>query len=120
MISRAVLDVFMEGLPDIPISCLVDSGALFNRFSDRYAEWAGIDLNDAEVSSPFAVGGKSYEGRTCRVSLSVGEFSWEAEVCFVSEWSNDFQLLGQEGFFRFFDVCFSAAEEYFDFRPARR
>lgn len=114
LVSRPVLDVYMEGLPGIPITCLVDSGALYNRFDVKYAEWAGLDLTEADEMSRFAVGGKSYEGRTTQVTLEANGFTWTAPVCFVDGWDRDFQLLGQEGFFRWFKVCFSAVDEYFE------
>lgn len=110
----------MEGLPGIPITCLVDSGALNNRFDAKYAEWAGLDLSDAEEAPRFAVGGRAYEGRIAHVTLRLKDLEWTAPVCFVDGWDNDFQLLGQEGFFRWFKVCFFAADEYFELQLADR
>jgi hypothetical protein len=39
-------------------------------------------------------------------------------VCFVSNWDHDFQVLGLEGFFRFFTVCFHGADQYLTLEPA--
>jgi hypothetical protein len=108
----------MEGIPEVGLRCLVDSGALHNRFNARYSEIAGIDLDDAESESNFAIAAAQYSGRICRVALSIGEFTWEAPVCFVPDWPYDFQILGQEGFFRFFNVCFHAVDEYLTLAPA--
>lgn len=119
-VSRPVVDVRMEGIPEVPLSCLIDSGALYNRFDARLAEAAGIDLRDAEGTSEFAVGGQEYTGYFVRVQLELAGFSWSAPVCFIPEWRHDFQLLGQEGFFRWFEVAFFAADEYFTLELARR
>jgi hypothetical protein len=108
----------MEGLPGIPITCLVDSGTLYNRFDAKYAEYAGLDLTNAEETSRFSVGGSTYEGRFADVELTLGDMTWNAPVCFIPGWDPDFQLLGQEGFFRWFEVCFFAADEYLSLRPA--
>jgi len=111
-IRRPVVDIKMEGIPEVGISCLVDSGALHNRFDENLALAAGIDLRDAEPAKAFQVAGRDYDGKWSTVTLSIGEYSWDAPICFVHEWNRDFQLLGQEGFFRWFDVCFHAADEY--------
>ncbi len=34
-IRRPVVDIKMEGIPEVGISCLVDSGALHNRFDEN-------------------------------------------------------------------------------------
>ncbi|MGW0507576.1 retropepsin-like aspartic protease [Micromonospora sp. NPDC003241] len=108
----------MEGIPEVGITCLVDSGALYNRFDERFAKLAGLNLDGLEPTERFAVGGNSYVGRTTNVQLTLGGFTWDAPICFISDWDRDFQLLGQEGFFRWFEVSFFAADHFLTVEPA--
>src|SRR5574342_699891 len=110
VITRPVVHVGMEGIPEMPITCLADSGALHNRFDEDFAIAAGLDLEGAEEAIPFALGNREFTGRFARVGLSIGQYTWTAPVCFVRGWNQDFQLLGQEGFFRWFEVCLFAAD----------
>lgn len=43
-------------------------------------------------------------GRLATVQLTLDETTWDAPVWFCDPWPLAFQLLGQEGFFRWFDV----------------
>lgn len=116
-IRRPVVDVFLEGLDEIGISCLIDSGAIHNRFDERLADLANIDLTHAEETT-FIIAGKKYEGRSANVQLTLGDHSWNSPVCFAKNWDKDFQILGQEGFFRHFDICFHAADYQISIEPA--
>ncbi|MPZ86664.1 MAG: hypothetical protein GEU81_01060 [Nitriliruptorales bacterium] len=92
-----------------PQTCLVDSGALHNRFGRVLADVAGIDLSDGERER-FGVGGFLTEAATVPVRLQLGEAVWQAPVSFCDPWPLDFQILGQEGFLRFFRTTLCAAE----------
>ncbi|MGH2699747.1 MAG: hypothetical protein ACRDJL_11215 [Actinomycetota bacterium] len=105
---RPVIPVVVEGLPRAPQLCLVDSGALHNRFGSWVAEAGGIELEDAPAET-IALGGFHTEARTKRVRLGVGDFAWEAPVSFCHPWPLAFHILGQEGFFRWFEVSIRAA-----------
>lgn len=105
---RPVVPVVVEGLPRAPLACLLDTGALQNRFGLEIARRAGIDLTGAERSE-VAVGGIVVRARTVPVVLTIGDVTWEADVGFCEPWPFAFQLLGQEGFFRWFGVELRAA-----------
>ncbi|HUC59905.1 MAG TPA: aspartyl protease family protein [Streptosporangiaceae bacterium] len=109
--SRPVVSVQIEDLVEAPLACLVDSGAVYNRFPIEFANEAGINLDEPDMTDVFWAGGVKYEGAIVTVRLKIGALEWEAPVCFVPDWSQDFGLLGHEGFFRWFHVCFHAAEE---------
>ena len=47
--------------------------------------------------------------RQASVQLTLGEVTWESSVWFCDPWPLAFHLLGQEGFFRWFDVRVRAA-----------
>jgi hypothetical protein len=116
-VRRPVVNVFLEGLSETGISCLVDSGALHNRFDETLADLADIDLTHAEETA-FIIAGKKYGGRSVDVQLRLGDYYWNSSVCFVRGWDRDFQILGQEGFFRHFDICFNAADYQLSVEPA--
>lgn len=115
---RPVLPITIEGLPAAPQRCLVDSGAVHNLFGAWIAEAAGIPLEDAPEQR-IAVGGTTTHARVARVGLAVGSHEWEAPVWFCDPWRPRFQLLGQEGFLRYFRVTISAAEEWLELAPER-
>jgi hypothetical protein len=109
--SRPMINVQLTGLDEAPLACLVDSGAVYNKFHSDFAEAAGINLEEPDEVHRFDSGGRSYSGRVVRVRLKIASFEWEAPVCFVDDWDQDFQILGHEGFFRWFKVCFHAVDE---------
>jgi hypothetical protein len=49
--------------------------------------------------------------------LTLGDVTWESAVWFCDPWPPAFQLLGQEGFFRWFDVRLRAAAYEIDITP---
>jgi hypothetical protein len=118
-VLRPMVDVYMQGIPQVPVACLLDTGAVYNRFSDDLAEAAGVSLDGLEEKE-FAVGAAWYRYRRATdITLSIGEHSWTTSVCFVQGWDWQFQLLGQEDFFRWFDVCFYAADQQIELELAR-
>jgi hypothetical protein len=116
---RPLLNVQLEDMGEAPLACLVDSGAKHNRFSEDLASAAHVSLDDPDDTDTFAAGAHEYTGRIVRVRLKVASFEWEAPVCFVRDWQQDFQVLGHEGFFRWFEVCFHAADEQLSIEVAR-
>jgi hypothetical protein len=113
---RPVVPVTVEGISRAPQLCLLDTGALHNRFGAWVADAAGIDLRGAEKER-LAVGGFTTIARRADVQLTIGKTTWEASVWFCDPWPLAFHLLGQEGFFRWFDVRFRAARYEVEIRP---
>lgn len=105
---RPMVDIGLEG-HDLRLGALIDTGALHNRFAGWTAETLGLDLNEAEASR-FAVGGLVTTALTVPVQLDLGEWTWLAPVSFCDPWPFRFQLLGQDGFLRFFRVLLIASE----------
>jgi hypothetical protein len=106
-----MINVQLAGLNEAPLACLVDSGAVYNKFHSDFAVAAGISLKEPDSTHQFSSGGRLYSGVVVRVGLKVASFEWDAPVCFIDDWDQDFQILGHEGFFRWFKVCFHAADE---------
>lgn len=113
---RPVVPVTVEDLSRAPQLCLLDTGALHNRFGSWLAESAGIDLSGAREDE-IAVGGISATAKEARVQLTVGNVTWEAPVWFCEPWPLSFHLLGQEGFFAWFDVRIRAARYSVELTP---
>ena len=105
---RPAVPVTVEGMPRAPQLCLLDTGALHNRFGAWTAEAAGIDLTGADHQR-VAVGGFVTSARQVPLRMTVGDATWEAPVWFCDPWPLAFHLLGQEGFFRWFKVRLRAA-----------
>ncbi len=113
---RPVVPVTVDGISRAPQLCLLDTGALHNRFAAWVADAAGIDLSESEEER-LAVGGFVSAARRAQVQLTVGDATWEAPVWFCDPWPLAFHLLGQEGFFRWFDVRLRAAVYEIDISP---
>ena len=113
---RPAVPVAIEGIPRAPQLCLLDTCALHNRFAGWVALAAGIDLTDADEER-FAVGGFVASARRASVQLTLGEVTWEAPVWFCDPWPLAFHLLGQEGFFRWFNVRLRAAVHEIEITP---
>ncbi len=105
---RPVVPITVEGLPRVPQLCLLDTGALHNRFGAWVARAAGISVEDAEPEE-LMLGGFRTVARSVPVRLTLNETTWEAPVSFCDPWPLSFHLLGQEGFFRRFEVTFRVA-----------
>lgn len=115
---RPIVDVHMEGLERTGLGCLLDTGSLHNRFGAWVARAAGIDLTGVAAES-IGVGGRATTARTVPVRLRVGDHEWEAPVSFCDPWPWDFNLLGQEGFLRWFRVLIEAANRSMQVTPER-
>lgn len=113
---RPAVPVTIEGISRAPQLCLLDTGALHNRFGAWVADAAGIDLSGSERER-LAVGGFATVARRAQVQLTLGKVTWEAPVWFCDPWPLAFHLLGQEGFFRWFEVRVRAARYEIEITP---
>ena len=118
-LTRPVIPVQIEDLDDAPQLCLVDTGATTNRFGAWLAEATGIDLRGAPETR-IAVGGLITNARYARADLAVAGIRYDAPVSFCDPWPFAFNLLGQEGFLRFFRVTLCAAEGWLEVEPEER
>ncbi len=116
---RPAVPVTVEGISHAPQLCLLDTGALHNRFGAWVAEAAGVELGAAEEER-LVVGGFLTNARMVPTQLTLGEVTWEAPVWFCDPWPLSFHLLGQEGFFRWFEVRLRAAAYEVEIIPERR
>ncbi len=117
---RPVVDIALEGLPDAPMECLLDTCAPRTRMSAELAPLAGIELSGV-LAEEFYIGGLKTVGSLARVGLTVtdgtDEFSWDAPVWFCDPWPHPFGLAGLEGFLHYFLVTIRAYDGYLDIEP---
>jgi hypothetical protein len=116
-LTRPALPVQLEDLELAPLVCLLDTGASANRFGVEMADLAGISLAAPLAHADFAVGGIVTAAACVRVDLTVAGHRYEAPAWFCDPWPFGFGLLGLDGFFRFFRVTISAAEEWLECDP---
>ena len=115
-LERPVLPVQVEDLEDAPQLCLVDTGSIHNRFGLWLARATGIDLASASESR-LAIGGLTTRARHARADLTIAGLRYDAPITFCDPWPFAFNVLGQEGFLRFFRVELCAAEGWLDVEP---
>lgn len=115
-VPRPIVPIAIQGLEASAIDCLVDTGSFNNCFAVWIADEAGIRLEDVEPET-VGLGGRSVTARAVTVGLRLGDHSWEAPVSFCDPWPWDFNLLGQEGFLRWFRVVIEAADRSLEITP---
>ena len=115
---RPVVPVQVEDLEEAPQLCLVDTGSTANRFGAWLAEATGVDLSRAPETT-LHLGGVVTVARHARADLTIAGVRYDAPVSFCEPWPFAFNLLGQEGFLRFFRLVVCAAEEWLEVEPER-
>ena len=116
MLVRPVVPVQIEDLEEAPQLCLVDTGTTTTRFGSWLADATGVDLSEAPAST-VVVGGLTTTARHARVDLTIAGLRYDAPVTFCDPWPFAFNLLGQEGFLRYYRVTLCAAEAWLDVTP---
>jgi hypothetical protein len=115
-LTRPVVPVQIEDLEEAPQLCLVGTGATANRFGIWLAHATGVDLS-AAPETDVAVGGGHTRGFHARVDLTIAGVRYDAPITFCDPWPYAFNLLGQEGFLRFFRIELCAAEGWLELEP---
>jgi predicted aspartyl protease len=115
-VPRPAVPVVVAGVEDSPFLSLVDTGAVRNVFARWIAEEAGTPLLDAPAER-LEVGGLVTEAKIARVDLTVGNVRFDAAVWFCDPWPFAFNLLGQEGFLRFFHLELCTEEGWLELVP---
>ena len=113
---RPVVPVQVEDLEEAPQLCVVDTGSTANRFGLWLAEATGVNLDGAPQSELY-VGGVRTTARQAGCYLTIAGVRYDAPVSFCDPWPFAFNLLGQEGFLRFFRLTLCAAECWLELEP---
>jgi hypothetical protein len=117
-LERPVVPVQVEDLEEAPQLCLVDAGSTTNRFGAWLAEATGIDLTGLPETTVH-IAGHTTTALHARADLTIAGKRYDAPVSFCDPWPFAFNLLGQEGFLRFFRVTLRAAEGWLEVEPER-
>jgi hypothetical protein len=96
--------------------CVVDTGSTRNHFGRWLAAAVGIDL-DGAPEEDIAVRGVNTAAQLARADLTIAGARYDAPISFCEPWPFAFNLLGQEGFLRFFRVTICAADGWLDVAP---
>ncbi len=115
-LTRPVVPVQIEDLSHVPQLCLIDTGSTANRFAAWLAEASGISLARAPETR-LTIGGVQTVARHARAELTIGDVRYDAPISFCDPWPFAFNLLGQEGFLRFFRLTLCAAEGWLEVEP---
>ncbi|MFH1751980.1 MAG: retropepsin-like aspartic protease [archaeon] len=105
-----------RNLPIIPIklqgpqkfvetNALVDSGSTISVFSHEVAELAGIDYKKHKVVYPLGASGR-IKAHLVELNVGVGIHKIKCKALFSDNLKAKFNLLGMQGFFDYFKVCF--------------
>lgn len=94
----------------VEIRAIVDSGAEHNAFGIDVAQEIGLDLERAEPFSIVGFGHEPVTGYREIIELQLRRFRWPAPAVFVDA-PNQFNVVGQAGFFAFFNVDFRYQEK---------
>ena len=113
---RPVVPVQFEDLEEAPQLCLIDTGSTTNRFGAWLAEATGVDLEGAPEST-LHLGRLTTTARHARADLTIAGVRYDVPVSFCDPWPFAFNLLGQEGFLRFFRLTLCAADCRLEIEP---
>ena len=86
--------------------CLVDSGADFCYFHGKIGEMLGLDVKRGEVMKSWGITGKEFTIYLHKIKFKIGGWDFGVKVGFSYELGVPFGILGREGFFSLFKVCF--------------
>lgn len=101
-----VIPLTVHGLKEsFGIRAIIDLGAEHNALKIEYADRLGLDLGRAQPYDIIGFGKQAAVGYRDIVEWQLGNYRWAAPVVFVDS-PNQFNILGQAGFFAFFNVDF--------------
>jgi hypothetical protein len=99
----------------LPVDVYVDSGAAYTLLHARVAEGVGFDFRAGQLSYLQVGDGSSIPADVHSVELQIGRERITAPVGFSARPGVPFNLLGREGVFSRFAICFHERNEVFSF-----
>ncbi len=97
--------------------CLVDSGAEFCYFHGKIGEILGLDVKTGKTIRSWGILGKEFVGYFHKVTIKIGGWDYEIEAVFSYELGTPFGILGREGFFSLFKICFNHSKKEIELKP---
>lgn len=110
------LPLIKIGLPFGYHYCLVDSGADFCHFHGKIGESFGLNIKKGKAMKGRGITGNEFTSYFHKVKLNIGGWEHEVEVGFSYELGTPFGILGREGFFSLFKVCFDHSKRVIELK----
>lgn len=92
-------------------NCLVDSGADQSYFHGDIGRALGLRVEEGEESIGKGIAGQTFTAYKHKFTYVVGGVEIKDSVYFSDDMSMPFGILGREGFFDHFKVCFEQRKE---------
>jgi len=97
--------------------CLVDSGAEFCYFHGKIGELLGLKVTEGREIESQGITADKFTAYLHYVRFKIGGWDHEMEVAFSYDLGTPFGILGREGFFNLFKVCFSHSQKEIELKP---
>jgi len=97
--------------------CLVDSGAEFCYFHGKIGELLGLKVKDGKEIESRGITGDQFVAYLHKIKVKIGGWDYEIEVGFSYELGTPFGILGREGFFNLFKICFHHLKKEIELKP---
>ena len=91
--------------------CLIDSGAEFCYFHGKIGELLGLNVKQGREIKSRGITGDDFTAYLHKIRIKIGGWDYEIEVGFSYELGTPFGILGREGFFDLFKICFNHPEK---------
>lgn len=102
------------------LRCVLDTGASDCMFHSSVATNLGIDLTSGKPKRYYAVNGQPFDAYLHTIELKVHRLDYRIRIqAAFAEASNE-SLLGQNGFFDYFEVTFRRFRNEMDIKPRPR
>lgn len=92
-------------------NCLVDSGADRTYFHGDLARAYGLNVEDGEPSRGIGIAGQTFVAYKHKFKYNIGGIDIEDTIYFSDDLGTPFGILGREGFFNHFKICFDQRKE---------
>ena len=97
--------------------CLVDSGAEFCYFHGEIGEKLGLNVKSGEILESRGITGQEFKIYLHKIKFKIGGWDYEAKVGFSYELGVPFGILGRDGFFNLFKICFHHSKKEIELKP---
>lgn len=116
-IAIPLLDVRL-GNNQLPVVCIIDSGATFSFFHASLGEQLGLDIKSGIKMTAGGVTGAGFTSYLHKnILLEFGGCECFVNIAFSYELGTPFNLLGQHNFFEKFKVCFDLSKNGIEIIP---
>jgi predicted aspartyl protease len=102
------------------LRCVIDTGATDCMFHSSIAKSLGIDLTSGKPKTFYAVNGQPFNAYLHNVELKVHRLDIRIRIQAAFTEASKESLLGQNGFFDYFEVTFRRFRNEMDIKPRPR